>query len=152
MFKRPITYEDFNGDTATEEFYFNLTKSEIVELEVGYDGGLEATIQRIIKAQDNKALLNEFKKLVLLSYGVKSDDGKRFIKNDELREAFSQTAAYDALFIELATNDDSAATFIKGIVPKEFAKEIERVEKEEKKVETVNAPALQPPVPEEATE
>lgn len=132
VLKRDISYEDYNGDKVTETCYFNLTKSEIIELEVGYKGGLQETIQRIIKTQDNKQLIAEFKRLILLAYGVKSDDGRRFIKSDELREEFSQTAAYDSLFMELATNADSAATFITGIVPKDFAKEIEKEEARQK--------------------
>ncbi|MET0786302.1 MAG: hypothetical protein ABWY25_06310 [Paenisporosarcina sp.] len=128
MLKRDITYEDFDGEKVTETFYFNLTRSEIIELEVGYKGGLQEALQRIVKADDKKTLIAEFKKIVLLAYGVKSDDGKRFIKNDELREEFSQTAAYDALFMELATSDDAAATFIRGVVPKDFAKEVEKIQ------------------------
>ncbi len=126
MLKRDVTYEDFDGEKATETFYFNLTKSEIVELEVAYDGGLQAALLRIVKTNDRKNLVAEFKKIILLSYGQKSEDGKRFIKSDDLREAFSQTAAFDALFIELATNDDAAATFLKGIVPKEFSQEMDK--------------------------
>ena len=126
MLKRDITYEDFDGEKTTETFYFNLTKSEIVELEVAYDGGLQAALLRIVKTNDRKNLVAEFKKIILLSYGQKSEDGKRFIKSDELREGFSQTAAFDALFIELATNDDAAATFLKGIVPKEFSQEMDK--------------------------
>jgi len=122
MLKRNITYEDFNGDTVTDTYYFNLSKTELLELEVSYDGGLEAAIQRIVEAKDNQALVQEFKKLVLLSYGEKSEDGKRFIKNDEAREAFSQTAAYDALFMELSTDDKAAVDFIQGILPKDFVK------------------------------
>lgn len=128
MLKRDITYEDFDGDSVTETFYFNLSKSEIIELEVAYQGGLQETLQRIIKTNDQKRLIEEFKRIILLSYGERSDDGRRFIKSDELREAFSQTAAYDSLFIELATNAESASVFIKGIIPKDFAKEVEKAE------------------------
>jgi hypothetical protein len=135
MLKREITYEDFDGEKVTETFYFNLSKSEIIELEVGYKEGLQEVLQRIIKTEDKKRLVEEFKKIILLSYGVKSEDGKRFVKNDELREGFSQTAAYDELFIELASNEESAAVFIRGIIPKDFSKEVE-------KAEVLNLPAL----------
>ena len=128
MLKRDITYEDYNGEQVTETFYFNLTKSEIIELEVSYKGGLEGFIQAIIQAEDNKTLVAEFKKIVLLSYGEKTPDGKRFVKNDELREAFSQTAAYDSLFMELAMNDESAANFIKGIIPSDLSREVATVQ------------------------
>lgn len=121
MLKREITYEDFNGDTVTEVFYFNLTKTELLELEVEQEGGLSATLQSIVETKDNRHIINEFKKIILMAYGEKTPDGKRFIKSDELREAFSQTAAYSALFMELATNENAAANFINGIVPPDLA-------------------------------
>ena len=117
MLKREITYEDYNGEKVTEVFYFNLTQSELVELEVSYEGGLEASIKRIIEAKNVQALVQEFKKIILSAYGVRSEDGKRFIKNDQVREEFTQSAAYDALFMELATDDDAASKFITGILP-----------------------------------
>lgn len=126
MLKRDITYEDYNGETVTETFYFNLTKTEIVGLEVGYKEGLEAAIKRIVAAEDRAALITEFQKIVLLAYGVKSEDGKRFMKSDQLREEFSQTAAYDSLFMELATNDNAAADFINGVIPRDLSAEIQQ--------------------------
>lgn len=128
MLKRNITYENFDGETVTETFYFNLTKTEIIELEVSYQSGLEGMLKRIIESEDRRALISEFKKIILLAYGEKSADGKRFIKSDELREAFAQTAAFDALFIELATNDDAGATFVKGILPADIAKSVAEAE------------------------
>lgn len=119
MLKREITYENFDGEMVTEVHHFHFAKNELIDLEVEYEGGLQAGLQRIIDAKDYKALIKEFKKLVLLSYGIKSEDGKRFIKNDELREEFSQTIAYDTLFMELATDDTKAAEFIIGILPKD---------------------------------
>jgi hypothetical protein len=142
MFKRDVTYEDFDGEKVTETFYFNLTKTEIIELEVEYKGGLKEALDRIIKAQDNKQLVAEFKRIVLFSYGVKSDDGRRFIKNDTLREEFSQTAAYDALFMELAMNEESAAAFVNGIVPKDFVKELEKLA-----ADNGSPPAIMPKAP-----
>ncbi len=127
MLKRDITYLDFNDEEVTDTFYFNITKSEIIELEVEYKEGLDATIKRIIETKDNKSLIAEFKRLILLAYGEKSADGKRFIKSDESREAFSQTGAYDSLFMELATQDDKAAEFIKGVLPKDISAEIDKM-------------------------
>lgn len=117
MLKRNITYEDFNGATITETFYFNISASELVEMEVDVDGGYGEYLQRIVKAEDGKALIKEFKKLVLIAFGEKSVDGKRFVKTDESREEFSQTAAYQALFMELATDGDAAAEFVKAVLP-----------------------------------
>lgn len=142
MFKRDITYEDYNGDQVTESAWFHLSKAEIIELEVSYEGGLEAMIKRVIKSDDRQALIAEFKKLVLLSYGKKSDDGRRFIKSDELRTEFSQTAAYDALFIDLATDATAAANFFKGILPKDMAAEVAKLDNE-----TPTPPAPRLPAP-----
>ncbi len=127
MLKRDITYLDFNDEEVTDTFYFNITKSEIVELEVEHKEGLDATIKKIIETKDNKSLIAEFKRIILLSYGEKSADGKRFDKTDEMRKGFSQTAAYDALFMELATQDEAAATFIKGVLPNDMSVELDKM-------------------------
>ena len=124
MLKRTITYEDFNGESASEIFYFNFTKTELLRLEVSYDGGMFGFLQRIVESESQKELFAEFEKIILLAYGTKSDDGKQFIKNDQLREEFSQTAAYDALFQELTTDEGAAATFIEGVMPKDMREEI----------------------------
>lgn len=136
MLKRDITYEDFDGEKVTDTYYFNLTRSEIIELEVGYKEGLQVALQRIVKSEDRKALVEEFKRIILMAYGERSEDGKRFIKNDAMREAFSQTAAYDSLFIELATDDKAAATFVLGIIPKDFAKEVEKMAPQAEEIKT----------------
>lgn len=118
MLKRTIKYTDYNDNETTEAFYFNLTKSELVEFEVSYKDGFQDTLERIIATDDREKLIAEFKKIILASYGQKSDDGKRFIKSDELRTEFSQSAAYNELFMELATNENAAADFINGVMPK----------------------------------
>lgn len=117
MLKKTITYTDYNDVERTEDFYFNLTKAEIMEMEMSTTGGMAEMIQRIVKAQDSPAIVKIFKDLVLRAYGEKSADGKRFIKNDEIREAFAQTEAYSILFMELATDADAAAAFVNGITP-----------------------------------
>lgn len=121
MLKRSITYTDYNGGTRTEDFYFNLTQAEVTEMELSVDGGLVEMINRIVAAQDGKQIIATFKDIVLRAYGEKSPDGKRFIKNQELRDAFAQTEAYSILFMELATNADAAAAFVNGIVPAQAA-------------------------------
>jgi hypothetical protein len=120
MLKRDITYEDFNGDTVTETFYFNISKPELIELDVEYEGGMSGFLQKIIDSKNGKELVSQFKRIVLLAYGQKSEDGKRFIKNDQLREEFSQTAAYQSLFMELAQDDNAAVVFLKGVLPKDL--------------------------------
>lgn len=119
MLKKKMTYMDYDGNERTEDFYFNLSRAEITEMEVSETGGLVNMIERVIAEQDSKQIIKIFKDLILQSYGVKSPDGKRFIKSDELREAFTQTEAYSDLFMELAENADSAATFVNGIIPKQ---------------------------------
>ena len=117
MLKKSITYTDYNGTERTEDFYFNLTKAEIMEMELSTTGGLAELIQKIVKEQDAPAIIKIFKDLVLKSYGEKSPDGKRFIKSKELSTEFSQTEAYSQLFMELATDADAASKFVNGIVP-----------------------------------
>jgi hypothetical protein len=133
MLKRTIQYEDFNGNNIIEDFYFNLSKSELIELEVEYDGGLGQALQRIVANNDLKNLIAEMKKIVLLSYGKKSEDGKRFIKTEELRAEFAQTPAYDTLFMELATNDNAASAFIQGIIPKDMGDAVLKAQNEQLK-------------------
>ena len=120
MLKRTINYTDFDGNNHSEVFYFNMSKSELIELDVSHKSGFAENIQRIIAAEDRQALIAEFKNLILVSYGVRSEDGKRFVKSDELRNELEQSAAYDALFMELATNDQAAAEFINGVIPQEL--------------------------------
>ena len=117
MLKKTITYTDYNGVERKEDFYFNLTKAEIMEMEMSISGGLTEMINRIVAAQDAPAIIKIFKELVLKAYGVKSPDGKRFIKSDELATEFAQTEAYSQLFMELATDADAASAFVNGIVP-----------------------------------
>lgn len=117
MLKKTITYEDFDGNKRTETFYFNLTQAEVAEMELSTKGGLVAKINKIIETEDSEAIIAIFKEVIAKAYGEKSEDGRRFIKNKELREAFIQTQAYSDLFMELATNADAAAAFMNGIVP-----------------------------------
>lgn len=121
MIKKTITFTDYNGIERTEDFYFNLTKAEVMEMEMSTTGGLAETIQKIVAAQDAPAIIKIFKNLVLKAYGEKSPDGRRFIKSDDISAAFSQTEAYSQIFMELATDADAAAKFVNGIVPADMA-------------------------------
>ena len=134
MLKKTITYEDYNGVTRTEDFYFNFTEAEIMELELGTTGGLAEMIQRIVASQDAPTILKIFKDIILKAYGVKSEDGRRIIKNDAVREDFAQTEAYSKLFMELATDSKAAADFINKIVPEHMAKEANKNESLSEKV------------------
>lgn len=117
MLKETMTYKDFNGIERTEDFYFNLTKTELTKMEMTTAGGLAERIQKIVAAQDVPAIMEVFEDLILKAYGVKSPDGKRFEKSPELSAQFAQTAAYDQLFMKLATDADAASRFVNGIVP-----------------------------------
>ena len=117
MLKKTITYTDYNGITRTEDFYFNLTKAEIMEMQLSTNGGLDVMIKKIIDSQNAPSIIKIFKELILKAYGEKSDDGKRFVKSKEISEGFAQTEAYSQLFMELATDTDAASKFVNGIVP-----------------------------------
>lgn len=125
MLKKTITYTDYNGVERTEDFYFYLSKADLMEMEMGTTGGFAEMIQKVVNAQDAPAIIKIFKDLILKAYGEKSADGKRFIKNNELREAFSQTEAYSQLFMELATDSDAAAKFVNGIMPADVSEKIQ---------------------------
>lgn len=125
MLKKTIKYTDFNGVERTEDFYFNLSKAELMEMEMSTSGGLTEMVKRIINTQDTPSILRIFKKIILKAYGVKSDDGKRFIKNEDLAKEFEQTEAYSELFMELLQDEKKAADFINGLLPKDLAKQIE---------------------------
>lgn len=122
MLKKTITYEDFDGNKRTEDFYFNLSKAEVLEMEMGISGGMSQMLNKIIAAQDGGRVIKTFKDIILKAYGEKSPDGKRFIKSEEISTAFSQTEAYSQLFMELATNADAAATFVNSIIPVDITK------------------------------
>lgn len=122
MLRKTITYTDFNGNERTEDFYFNLTKAELTEMEMVTDGGLTNKLQRIVDTNDSKAMIDTFKDIICRSYGVKSEDGKRFVKNDELRNAFLQSEAYSELFMELVTNPEASVAFVNGIIPQNLNK------------------------------
>ena len=118
MLKKTIKYTDYDGNEREEDFYFNLNKAEVTEMELSKQGGLSEYIKRIVAAQDAPSLVELFKELICKSYGEKSLDGKRFVKSKELTEEFTQTEAYAELFIELASNAEEATKFVNGIMPK----------------------------------
>lgn len=117
MLKKTITYTDYNGDPRTEDFYFNLSKAELAEMQLSAAGGLSERLKRIISEKDTPSIIKFFKELVLKAYGIKSEDGRRFVKSEELSREFSQTEAYSELFLELASDDNAAAAFVNGIMP-----------------------------------
>lgn len=117
MLKKTINYVDYNGVERKEDFYFNLSKAEVTEMELSVDGGLSKMLENIVESKDNKQIMKAFKGIILKAYGEKSADGKRFVKNEAISEAFEQTEAYSELFMELIMDADKAADFVKGILP-----------------------------------
>ena len=118
MLKKRVKYVDYNGEERDEDFYFNLSKAEITEMELSETGGLSNLLTRIVEEKNTKKIMLMFKDIVLKSYGEKSIDGKRFVKNQELRDSFEQSEAYVEVFMELAGNAEAATNFINGIMPK----------------------------------
>lgn len=136
MYKIHEKYTDFNGTEREEDFYFNLMKSEIMELELGEVGGLSAMLRQVIATQDVPKIMSIFKKLVLQAYGEKSADGKRFVKNPELTEAFSQTEAYSQIFMRLATDSKAATEFVNHVVPSDLAEQAKEASESDLKLVT----------------
>lgn len=118
---KTITYTDYNGVERTEKFYFNLTQAELLEMELSTPGGLEKELRAIVDSNDSRALINKVKEFMLKAYGVKSDDGKRLIKTEEVRKAFTQSEAYSKILMELLTDEKACAAFFNAIVPSTMA-------------------------------
>lgn len=120
MIKKRIKYEDFDGVEREEDFYFNLTKTELVKWNYSESGGLEEAVKKIIDTKDAKELLKIYDKIITMSYGVKSPDGKKFVKSEEITNDFKDTNAYDVMFIEYLSHPESFNAFIDGIMPKDI--------------------------------
>lgn len=117
MYKKTITYTDYDGNERTEDFYFNLSKAEVMEMELGTEGGMKNFLEKIVQEKDSKKIVEAFKDIILRSYGEKSADGRRFMKSKEISDMFSNTEAYSELFMQLATDAKAASEFVNGVVP-----------------------------------
>lgn len=149
MLRKTMTYTDYNGEERTEDFYFNLTKAEVLEMAMSENGGLDAFIERIVAERDQKKIISLFKEIIVKSYGQKSLDGKRFIKTPEVVEEFTQTEAYSDLFTELALDAEKGAAFFNAIIPANMQELVQKAQKaleEKRKKEAAAAgPAVLPP-------
>lgn len=134
MLKKTIKFEDYDGNEREEDFFFNLTQAELTTMQMSEVGGLEKKLENIIKAQDAPRIMEMFRDIIRRSYGVKSPDGRRFMKSAELSDEFEQTEAYSILFMELCTDAEAASAFVQGILPKNLADEVKKSGAKSKKV------------------
>ena len=138
MLKKTVTYTDYNGVERTEAFYFHYNEAEILDMEMSTEGGFAERIQKIIDAKDQVSLMQVIKKFVIDAYGVKSEDGKRFIKNDTVRTEFLESPAYSQIWMELVMDDEIAADFINNVIPSGIKEKLEGLIKaREAKIKTV---------------
>ena len=126
MYKKTITFTDYNGVERTEDFYFNLNESEVMKLEMRVPGGLTAMMQRIVQKLDAQQIIDTFEDLIRQSYGEKSPDGREFRKDAGLVERFMQTEAYNKLFMELCTDSKAASEFFNSIIPQKLDSEVSK--------------------------
>lgn len=131
MLKKTIKYTDFSGEEVEEDCYFNLSKAELAEMELSQKGGMADYLKEIVASNDGKAIITTFKEILLKSYGKRSDDGRRFIKNQQIREEFESSEAYSTIFMELVTDAEAAAEFINGIVPVGMTEEMAKISQRE---------------------
>lgn len=141
MYRKTIKYLDFNGTEREETFYFNLSKSELLDLELRTPGGIEQYTRNIVSTQNGQKLADLFKWLIEESYGVKSPDGRSFIKGKEVLDNFKFTNAYDILYMQLATDDKAAAEFYNGIFPKDI---MDQINKEKEMAEKAGLQIVKP--------
>ena len=126
MLEKKIKYTDYNGIEREENFYFNISKAEMMRMQMGHTGGYDEYLKRIITGRDSVQIYKAFEDIIKLSYGVKSEDGKSFIKSPELTERFLQTEAYSELIMEFFNNAESAVNFVKNVMPKEAVEAAEK--------------------------
>jgi len=126
MFKKHLTYTDYNGDTQTEDFYFNLNAAECMELQYGFEGigTLTEFLETITETNDKQNMFAIIKRVLLMAYGIKSPDGKRFEKSDEIRKAFEESPAFETIYWEIGTNEEKGAEFILGILPSDVREKL----------------------------
>jgi hypothetical protein len=126
MFKHEMTYEDLDGNEVTDTFYFHLTKLDLATLNAEHKAGYESVLNRIVETKDQEGLINIFRQIIDLSFGIRGEDNKQFIKGGDALKAFQNTFAYSDLFMDLATNDEFAARFINGTFPKDIAENVQK--------------------------
>lgn len=121
MYKMDVTYEDFNGNIKEESVEFNISKMEVIRMQTSKEGGYAEYLERIVNSDNQKEIVEAFEWFVQKAYGRRSEDGTRFIKEDEngtpLINDFRQSPAYDEIIFTLATNEQLAADFVAKVLP-----------------------------------
>ena len=145
MLKKKIKYQDLDGNDLVEDFYFNLTKAELAEMELTTKGGFAESLQAIIDTEDGQLIIDTFKDIIRKSFGVRSEDGKRFMKNPKYFEEFSETDAYSVLFMQLVTDAAASSAFIRGIVPQDLSEKIPQDKPSLEAVEALRQKLAEPP-------
>lgn len=129
MVIKRIGYDTYDGEHLEENFYFNLTKTEAMTLQVSKDGGFEQYLRNIIDAHSGREIMDTVRNIILLAYGEKSPDGKRLMKSDEIRQNFECSPAFDALFTELVLDDKKMSAFINEVMPKDMESFVDKLNK-----------------------
>ena len=137
MYKKTVKYTDYNGIEREEDFYFSLSEAELTEMQVSTPGGYNSMIDRITKTKDVSGLVSVVKDLVIKSFGVKSDDGRRFIKKPELVEEFMETPAYSNFYMSLISDEKEMAAFINNIIPSNLMAKMNNIKNENSTVTTL---------------
>ena len=140
MIKKNITYIDFDGEERTDAFYFNLSKAELMDIELDYNGNMSAAMNIMLEKRDMKGVLGLLSKLVRKAYGEKSGDGKRFLKNKELEDGFATTDAFSNLLIELVNDEKKLEAFVTGVIPADMREEVEKRMEETRETEAAEQP------------
>lgn len=149
MLKKTLTYKDLDGNSVTEDFYFNISKAEITELELSVKGGFASHLNKIVGSDNGKDILATFKEILRLSVGRRSEDGRRFIKNQEITDEFFQTEAYSDLFMQLVTDAEFSAEFVTAILPSDMNEVLAQAKATTQATAQVELPPL-PPAPDDA--
>jgi hypothetical protein len=123
MFKKTIKFTNFNDEDVEKDFYFHMSKAELVEMAA--NGEMQARLTKIMNSNDNQEILREFTEIIRKAVGIRSEDGERFIKSDEARSQLFDSAAFDELIIELMTGSTAAADFVKQLIPEKMQKEMQ---------------------------
>lgn len=144
MFSRTFTYKGYDGNEHKETWWFNLSESELMKMELGSVGGINGMMNRMLREDHPDKIVDMFEKIILGSVGERSADGRRFLKRGgAVAEDFRETPAYDQLFLELVSSGEALATFLKGAIPEEVRKNVEKAEAEQaKRQEESAAPEL----------